>query len=83
MDSDYGFFITQIIPGFVASSPSSGLRVGQRIIGVNGQSLLGASFMEARAKIRSGGNSIRLFVCDTGNEPIGNASQQLDIYQVD
>lgn len=43
------------------------LQVGQRIIEVNGQSLLGATHQEAVNILRNAGDEIRLLVCDGFN----------------
>ena len=52
----------------VAASHSRVLsQVGQRIIEVNGQSLLGASHQEAVNTLRTAGDTIRLLVCDGFN----------------
>ena len=45
------------------------LQVGQRIIEVNGQSLLGASHNEAVSALREVGDEIQLLVCDGWNAP--------------
>ena len=85
-DADEGVFISKINPGGVASLRPNELQVGQRIIEVNGQSLLGASHNEAVTALRNAGDSIHLLVCDAWNEPIGeqhpaiqngNGSQEL------
>ena len=67
-EGDEGVFISKINPGGVASLRSQELEVGQRIIEVNGQSLLGATHSEAVDALRSTGNSIHLLVCDAWNE---------------
>ena len=67
-EGDEGVFISKINPGGVASLRSKELEVGQRIIEVNGQSLLGATHSEAVDALRSTGNSIHLLVCDAWNE---------------
>lgn len=43
------------------------MQVGQRIIEVNGQSLLGATHQEAVNILRNAGDEIRLLVCDGFN----------------
>ncbi len=48
----------------MSKSCASRLKVGQRIIEVNSQSLLGASHQEAVAALRSAGNSLHILVCD-------------------
>ena len=45
------------------------MQVGQRIIEVNGQSLLGASHNEAVSTLREVGDDIQLLVCDGWNTP--------------
>ena len=45
------------------------IQVGQRIIEVNGQSLLGASHNEAVSALREVGDNIQLLVCDGWNSP--------------
>ena len=44
------------------------LKVGQRIIEVNGQSLLGASHQEAVNALRAAGNSLHILICDGYNK---------------
>ena len=73
-EGDEGVFISKINPGGVASLRSKELEVGQRIIEVNGQSLLGATHSEAVDALRSTGNSIHLLVCDAWNESASSAS---------
>ncbi len=68
--SDEGVFISKINPGGKASQRSEELQVGQRIIEVNGQSLLGASHAEAVNAMRNTGNSIHLLVCDGWNKTL-------------
>merc|ERR1712008_640096 len=67
-ESDEGVFIARINPGGHASRRSEELEVGQRIIEVNGQSLLGATHSEATDALRNSGNTIHLLVCDAWNE---------------
>ena len=67
-ESDEGVFIARINPGGHASRRSQELEVGQRIIEVNGQSLLGATHSEATDALRNSGNTIHLLVCDAWNE---------------
>ena len=43
------------------------IKVGQRIIEVNGQSLLGATHQEAVNILRNAGDEIKLLVCDGFN----------------
>ena len=60
------------------------LIVGQRIIEVNGKSLLGATHAEAVEALRSSGDSIHLLLCDGWNNqtekplmpPITNGNQE-------
>ncbi len=40
------------------------MKVGQRIIEVNGQSLLGVTHQEAVAALRNAGDSIHIIVCE-------------------
>ena len=75
-NTDEGVFISKINPGGCASRNQDKLVVGQRIIEVNGQSLLGASHSEAVAALRNSGNTIHLLLCDGWNNP---ASGQLAI----
>merc|ERR1712045_994891 len=65
--SDEGVFIFKITPGGVASRKPDDLIVGQRIIEVNGQSLLGATHSEAVNAMRETGN---LIVCDGWNNSV-------------
>ena len=65
--SDEGVFISKIHPGGVASQRQDELIVGQRIIEVNGRTLLGVTHEEATAAMRTAGNSIHLLVCDGWN----------------
>ena len=51
------------------SLTSFSIKVGQRIIEVNGQSLLGASHNEAVSALREVGDNIELLVCDGWNTP--------------
>merc|ERR1712008_411546 len=67
-EGDEGVFISKINPVGVISSRCPQLEVGQRIIEVNGQSLLGATHSEAVDALRNSGNSIHLLVCDAWNE---------------
>ena len=69
-EADEGVFISKINAGGVASQRSNELIVGQRIIEVNGQSLLGATHSEAVDAMRQAGNSIQLLLCDGWNEPV-------------
>ena len=67
-EGDEGVFISKINPVGVISSRCKELEVGQRIIEVNGQSLLGATHSEAVDALRNSGNSIHLLVCDAWND---------------
>lgn len=64
--ADEGVFCVKVNPGSRASK-DSGICVGQRIIEVNGQSLLGATHQEAVAILRNAGDEITLLVCDGFN----------------
>jgi len=64
--ADEGVFCVKVNPGSRASI-ESGIEVGQRIIEVNGQSLLGATHQEAVAILRNAGDEIKLLVCDGFN----------------
>jgi protein scribble len=84
--ADEGVFCVKVNPGSRASI-ESGIEVGQRIIEVNGQSLLGATHQEAVAILRNAGDEIKLLVCDGFNPAsvpnIGSESQetsQLDLH---
>merc|ERR1719273_1417265 len=76
--ADEGVFCVKVNPGSRASR-ESGIEVGQRIIEVNGQSLLGATHQEAVAILRNAGDEIKLLVCDGFNPAavpnIGSESQ--------
>ncbi len=62
-EQDEGVFISKINEGSVAEREPR-LKVGQRIIEVNGQSLLGATHQEAVTALRNAGESIHIIVCD-------------------
>ena len=64
--TDEGVFISKINDGGVAAREAR-LKVGQRIIEVNGQSLLGATHEEAVKALRSGEGSLHILVCDGYN----------------
>lgn len=66
--ADEGVFISKINSDSVADH-QPGLKVGQRIIEVNGQSLLGATHQEAVAALRNAGDSIHLLLCDGFEDP--------------
>ncbi|GMT32754.1 hypothetical protein PFISCL1PPCAC_24051 [Pristionchus fissidentatus] len=57
---DEGIFIDRVEPGSI--SEKAGLVPGQRIIEVNGESLLGASQLEAAASLKKA-HELRLLVC--------------------
>jgi protein scribble len=61
--ADEGVFCVKVNPDSRASKESK-ILVGQRIIEVNGQSLLGATHQEAVAILRNAGDEIKLLVCD-------------------
>jgi len=61
--ADEGVFCVKVNPGSRAAK-DSGIYVGQRIIEVNGQSLLGATHQEAVNILRNAGDEIKLLVCD-------------------
>ena len=64
--TDEGVFISKINEGGCASANTE-LCVGQRIIEVNGQSLLGATHAEAVGALRNAGNSIQVSTtCNDG-----------------
>merc|ERR1719266_2272313 len=64
--SDEGVFCVKVNPDSIASTDPR-IKVGQRIIEVNGQSLLGATHAEAVNILRQAGNTIKLLVCDGFN----------------
>lgn len=61
--TDEGVFISKINPDSVAEREKR-LKVGQRIIEVNGQSLLGATHQEAVAALRNAGDHLHILLCD-------------------
>ena len=65
-ETDEGVFISVIKEDSVASREPR-LRVGQRIIEVNGQNLLGAEHGEAVATLRSVGDELHILLCDGFN----------------
>lgn len=79
--ADEGVFISKINPGGVAELRSNELQVGQRIIEVNGQSLLGATHSEAVAAMRNTGDSIQILVCDGWNVPVAQPAIQNGVQQ--
>jgi len=64
--ADEGVFCVKVNPGSRASKDNR-IKVGQRIIEVNGQSLLGATHQEAVNILRNAGDEIKLLVCDGFN----------------
>ena len=54
-------------------------KVGQRIIEVNGQSLLGASHNEAVSALREVGDNIELLVCDGWNTPTPRSPEPVPV----
>jgi len=60
--ADEGVFCVRINPGGAAAKDPR-IKVGLRIIEVNGQSLLGATHQEAVNILRNAGDSIKLHVC--------------------
>ena len=65
-ETDEGVFISVIREESVASREPR-LCVGQRIIEVNGQNLLGAEHLEAVNTMRSVGDELNILVCDGYN----------------
>ena len=65
--TDEGVFISKINSGGVASTRLNEIIVGQRIIEVNGKSLLGATHKEAVDALRDSKDSIHLLLCDGWN----------------
>uniref|UniRef100_A0A0B7BHM9 PDZ domain-containing protein n=1 Tax=Arion vulgaris TaxID=1028688 RepID=A0A0B7BHM9_9EUPU len=61
--SDEGIFISRINEGGAAARDGR-LRAGQRILEVNGQSLLGSSHQEAVRALRSVGDKMTILVCE-------------------
>ncbi|KAH9491965.1 hypothetical protein Btru_026900 [Bulinus truncatus] len=61
--SDEGIFISRINDGGAAARDGR-LRAGQRILEVNGTSLLGATHQEAVRALRSVGDKMTILVCD-------------------
>ncbi|XP_059150020.1 protein scribble homolog isoform X4 [Physella acuta] len=61
--SDEGIFISRINEDGAAARDGR-LKTGQRILEVNGQSLLGASHQEAVRALRSVGDKMTILVCD-------------------
>ena len=59
------------------------MQVGQRIIEVNGQSLLGASHNEAVSALREVGDNIQLLVCDGWNEPTPPSPEPIPVLDSD
>ncbi|EDO28754.1 predicted protein, partial [Nematostella vectensis] len=61
--TDEGIFISKVSEG-AAAHKDGRLMVGQRILEVNGVSLLGATHLEAVRALRSMGDRVTLLVCD-------------------
>ncbi|CAG5126325.1 unnamed protein product, partial [Candidula unifasciata] len=75
--SDEGIFISRINEGGAAARDGR-LKAGQRILEVNGQSLLGSSHQEAVRALRSVGDKMTILVCDQPPEkPEGNSPGEL------
>ncbi|XP_062539915.1 protein lap4 isoform X14 [Armigeres subalbatus] len=76
--ADEGVFISKINSSGAAKRDGR-LRVGQRILEVNGVSLLGATHQEAVNSLRASGNTLHLVVCkgyekgDLSHQAIGGA----------
>jgi len=66
---DEGVFCVKINPGGAAFRDGR-IKMGQRLIEVNGQSLLGAAHQEAVSVLRNAGDNIRMLVCDGFNPNI-------------
>jgi len=75
---DEGVFCVKINPGGAAFKDGR-LKVGQRLIEVNGQSLLGASHQEAVSVLRNAGDNIRMLVCDGFNPNVAENQQNIAI----
>ena len=75
--NDEGVFISKVNPLSVADRTAD-LKVGQRIIEVNGQSLLGATHQEAVTALRAAGDSIHLLLCDGFDDPDAPAPAQIE-----
>ncbi|BFZ20895.1 hypothetical protein BsWGS_23932 [Bradybaena similaris] len=75
--SDEGIFISRINEGGAAARDGR-LKAGQRILEVNGQSLLGSSHQEAVRALRSVGDKMTILVCDQPPEkPEGSSPGEL------
>lgn len=61
--SDEGIFVSKVNEGGVAFKDGR-LKVGQRLLEVNGTSLLGATHLEAVRSLRGIGENLSLLVCD-------------------
>lgn len=61
--SDEGIFVSKVNEGGVAYKDGR-LKVGQRLLEVNGTSLLGATHLEAVRSLRGIGDDLTLLVCD-------------------
>ena len=77
-ETDEGVFISKINEGSVVSREPR-LVVGQRIIEVNGQSLLGAKHSEAVAILREAGDQIHLLLCDGFNKLQRDAGDHAEV----
>ncbi|XP_062521128.1 protein scribble homolog isoform X3 [Corticium candelabrum] len=67
---DEGVFVSKVNTGGAAEKCRQ-LRVGQRIISVNGTSLVGVTHNDAVRVMRTVGNTLTIVVCD-GYDPVGN-----------
>src|SRR5205823_1273104 len=77
---DEGVFISKINPEGAAARDGR-LKVGTRIIEVNGISLLGATHQEAVHSLRTAGDTIALLLCDgydTADLPGQNGNNKLE-----
>ncbi|KAJ7325632.1 neurotransmitter receptor transport postsynaptic membrane to endosome [Desmophyllum pertusum] len=61
--TDEGIFVSKVNEGGVAFKDTR-LKVGQRLLEVNGTSLLGATHLEAVRSLRGIGDNLSLLVCD-------------------
>ena len=81
-ETDEGVFISVIKEGSVASRESR-LCVGQRIIEVNGQNLLGAEHLEAVNTMRSVGDELNILVCDGYNNITDSGDKRASVASID
>jgi protein scribble len=79
--SDEGIFISQIIPGGAAGQEQH-LHIGQRILQINSQSLLGATHIEARQAFHEVIDRLSLLVCK-GYDPSLAELHELDCQNFD